>query len=61
MPAKTYEVNISSKHYENGIWNVDCSYTNGDTTRMGVHQVSLPEDASEDDIVIAIAALYQPK
>lgn len=57
MPAQM-EVRIASKAYENGVWNVDCAVTTGTTTRMGIHQVELPEDATDEQISQAVLELY---
>lgn len=57
MPVQL-QVKIASKVYENGYWNVDCQVTTGTTTRMGIHQIELPEDATEAQISQAILDLY---
>lgn len=53
-------VNIQSKEYNAGTWNVDCTVQLSDGTRSGVVTVTLPEDATDQELQDAIVALYTP-
>jgi len=51
-------VTIISKVYC-GIWFVGCSVELTDGTRIGTESVSLPEEATDDELKAAIVAAYQ--
>ena len=50
---------VTKKTWIEGWWHVQCSVILGDGTRVGVHSVELPEDATDAQIEAAVLALYQ--